>query len=63
MTTLHLGASLNVLYESLGQPGNTGAAMPIAAVIDHLASEDKDHLLELATRVPTEFHVRKEGSQ
>ena len=60
ITALHLGASLNALYENLLQKDN-GAPIQLAAAIDHLGSEDKDHLLELATRVPAEFRERKEG--
>ncbi len=56
---LHFGETLERLYEELSsasksdEPGMAQAST--LALLDHLAADDKEHLLELAVRVPAEF--------
>lgn len=59
LTGLHIGETLERVYEELSsasksdEPGMAHAST--LALLDHLAAEDKEHLLELAARVPAEF--------
>lgn len=63
---LHLGESLERLHRDLissekeDRPANPPGGR-FLSVLDHLTSEDKDHLIELATRVPAEFRAPKGG--
>ncbi len=61
LTRSHLGETLDRIYEELrsssveetgAPPGETRVMLE---VLDHLTGEDKEHLLELATRLPAEF--------
>ncbi len=62
---LHLGETLNRIHADLnlvaGQAGKVENDLPLPSMLrlmDHLAAEDKEHLLEIATRIPAEFRVR-----
>ena len=61
LVNLHLGEVLSKIYDELTSPtGSEGEAdldetRAVLKVLDHLESEDKEHLLELATRIPAEF--------
>lgn len=56
IAALHIGSSIQALYEASATESGT-----LAKALDHLSSEDKDHLVELAMRVPAEFRETKEG--
>ena len=60
---LHLGETLLSIYDGLAagdaqsqRAGNRDDAL--LGLLDHLAAEDKEHLIELTTRVPAEFSPR-----
>lgn len=66
LTRSHLGETLDRIYEELryataeetgALPGETRVMLE---VLDHLTGEDKEHLLELATRLPAEFGENRE---
>lgn len=66
LTRSHLGETLDRIYEKLRSSSveETGAppdeTRVILEVLDHMTGEDKEHLLELATRVPAEFGENRE---
>ena len=59
LAALHLGKTLSLIHEKLASPtkgeASLGEPTTMLQVLDHLTGEDKEHLLELATRVPAEF--------
>lgn len=68
LATLHLGESLERLQRDLRSRTRKGGAANASeetflSVVDHLPAEDKDHLIELATRIPAEFRVPKGGAE
>jgi hypothetical protein len=68
LATLHLGESLERLQRDLrSRTRKEGAANAseetFLGVVDHLPAEDKDHLIELATRIPAEFRAPKGGAE
>jgi hypothetical protein len=68
LATLHLGESLERLQRDLrSRRRREGAANAseetFLGVVDHLPTEDKDHLIELALRIPAEFRVPKRGAE
>ncbi len=60
LAELHLGEALSSIYDDLGSitedPEEAGE-FPLLRLLDHLAAEDKEHLIELSTRIPAEFHM------
>ena len=66
LVELHLGEALSRVYEQLSSPTEeeTDTSLDettmLPRVLDHLTGEDKEHLLELATRVPAEFRENAE---
>ncbi len=59
---LHLGETLGQIYENVNslasEPGDTGSPADLhqlLGLIDHLSTEDKEHLIELSSRIPIEF--------
>jgi hypothetical protein len=66
LTRSHLGETLDRIYEELRYASveETGAlageTRVMLKILDHLTGEDKEHLLELATRVPAEFGENRE---
>ncbi len=59
---LHLGETLGHIYENVNslasEPGDTGSPADLhrlLGLIDHLSTDDKEHLIELSSRVPIEF--------
>lgn len=65
---LHLGEILTRIYTELNSRNQGGTKTPsdeimsVSQILDHLAVEEKEHLLELATRVPAEFQIKKRVS-
>lgn len=61
LAKLHLGETLSRIHEQVksieDEPGDPSSAEPgrLLGLLDHLSPEDKDHLIELSTRVPVEF--------
>ena len=61
LAALHLGKTLSLIHEKFASPtkgegkASLGEPTTMLQVLDHLTGEDKEHLLELATRVPAEF--------
>ena len=66
LVDLHSGEVLSRVYEELNSPpeeeagASLGETASVLRILDHLAAEDKDHLLELATRIPAEFRKDEE---
>ena len=66
---LHLGEALSHVYEQLSSPSEEDSEASldettmVLRVLDHLTGEDKEHLLELATRLPAEFREDVEVSR
>lgn len=66
---LHLGETLSRIYRDLSSPekeendDESSAATVVSKVLDHLTADDKDHLIELAIRVPLEFQEKSEVPQ
>ncbi len=66
---LHLGEPLSRIYDEIHSPtavenqSSIDEATMMLKVFDHLTGEDKEHLLELATRVPVEFQENREVLQ
>lgn len=63
LVRLHLGETLINIYQGLAadDPRLQGGSKRDAALLgllDHLTAEDKEHLIELTTRVPAEFAPR-----
>lgn len=57
---LHLGDSLQSIYrEMTSSEEHSRGNQSIPRIVDHLTTEEKDHLLELATRVPAEFDAQR----
>ena len=56
-----MGEALSHVYEKLSSPDeeetepSLDETARVLRVLDHLTAEDKEHLVELATRVPAEF--------
>lgn len=66
LVDLHSGEVLSRVYEELNSPpeeeagASRGETASVLRILDHLAAEDKEHLLELATRIPAEFRKDEE---
>ena len=66
LVDLHSGEVLSRVYEELNSPpeeeagASRGETRSVLRILDHLAAEDKEHLLELATRIPAEFRKDEE---
>lgn len=63
LAKLHLGKTLSRIHEvnsKEGQSGDPSSRDPgrLLGLLDHLSPEDKEHLIELSTRVPVEFRER-----
>jgi len=56
---LHLGDSLQSIYRELISETKSRDNQSIPRIVDHLSAEEKDHLLELASRVPAEFESQR----
>ena len=69
LVQLHLGETLSRIYQDLASPPeeeSESASDPgtkVLKILDHLSPEDKDHLIELAMRIPVEFREEREIAQ
>jgi len=67
LVELHLGEALSHVYQKLSSPdeeetkSSLDGTARVLRVLDHLTAEDKEHLVELATRVPAEFRTSEEA--
>jgi len=67
LVELHLGEALSHVYEKLSSPdeeetkSSLDRTARVLRALDHLTAEDKEHLVELATRVPAEFRTSEEA--
>lgn|GEM_PF-3479815 len=59
MADLHLGDSLQSIYREMTSDVKSRDNQSIPRIVDHLTAEEKDHLLELAGRVPAEFDPQR----
>lgn len=57
IATLHLADSLQSIYRETTSQSRDDDSIP--RILDHLTTEEKDHLLELASRVPAEFEATR----
>ena len=67
LVELHLGEALSHVYQKLSSPdeeetkSSLDRTARVLRALDHLTAEDKEHLVELATRVPAEFRTSEEA--